>query len=307
MKLFAAVLLTIFFATFGGAAEAAAVLNNLQQIAIAAHDDGQNSLKQIAIGVLGAGSYVAGDGSVTPLPDDGSVRYISVGSYARASFCFRNVTVPGGITDGTSNTIVFNENAALAVTPGFHSGPAPQIIDGTSNTILVGEGAPDALCLGDATVDEPLPGNIVDGTSNTIVFGENSNFDMCFSRAATGSIVDGTSNTIQFGETRSNVCYWHVVAGPDLAVAAAAEPGTAAVIFAAFAGLALCRRRAAQPGGGKRAIQWRAMSSRRQIQTRSWPLMYSMKRIKALARPGWPVSRIWRPIDIIFGRSAPSS
>ena len=39
-------------------------------------------------------------------------------------------------------------------------------------------------------------------------------------------------------------------------------------------------------GAGKRAIQWRAMSSRRQIHTRGWPRMYWMKRISAVARPG---------------------
>src|SRR5215467_13765076 len=42
----------------------------------------------------------------------------------------------------------------------------------------------------------------------------------------------------------------------------------------------------AQAGAGNRAIQWRAISSRRQIHTRGWPRMYWMKRISACARPG---------------------
>ena len=64
---------------------------------------------------------------------------------------------------------------------------------------------------------------------------------------------------------------------------------------------------ARQAGGGNRPIQCRAMSSRRQIQTRSCVRMYSMNRIKAFARPGWPVSRMCSPTDIMRGQSAPSS
>ena len=63
--------------------------------------------------------------------------------------------------------------------------------------------------------------------------------------------------------------------------------------------------RSAHDGAGKRAIQWRAISSRRQIHTRSWARIYSIKRISALARPGWPVRRICSPTDIMRGRSAP--
>ena len=64
---------------------------------------------------------------------------------------------------------------------------------------------------------------------------------------------------------------------------------------------------AAQPGGGNRAIQWRAMSSRRHTQTWLWARMCSINRISALARPGWPVRRMCKPTDIMRGRSAPSS
>jgi len=71
-----------------------------------------------------------------------------------------------------------------------------------------------------------------------------------------------------------------------------------------IAELLACTR---QAEGGNRPIQCRAMSSRRQIQTRSCVRMYSMNRIKAFARPGWPVSRMCSPTDIMRGQSAPSS
>src|SRR6516164_9760221 len=66
-------------------------------------------------------------------------------------------------------------------------------------------------------------------------------------------------------------------------------------------------RSVVQPGGGNRATQCRAMSSRRQTQTWLWARVCWIKRISALARPGWPVRRMCKPTDIIRGRSAASS
>ena len=62
-----------------------------------------------------------------------------------------------------------------------------------------------------------------------------------------------------------------------------------------------------QPANGCCAIQWRAMSTRRQSQTRSCLATWSRKRISAAARPGRPIRRECRPTDIIFGWSAPSA
>ena len=52
--------------------------------------------------------------------------------------------------------------------------------------------------------------------------------------------------------------------------------------------------------------QWCAMSIRRATHTRSWSRMWSMKRSSAAARPGRPIRRQCRPIDIIFGACTPS-
>ena len=49
------------------------------------------------------------------------------------------------------------------------------------------------------------------------------------------------------------------------------------------------------------SIQWLAMSSRRQIQTSGCFATWSMKRCRAMKRPGRPTRRQCRPTDIIFG------
>src|SRR5687768_650862 len=54
------------------------------------------------------------------------------------------------------------------------------------------------------------------------------------------------------------------------------------------------------------AIQCRAMSMRRQIQTWSCRCTWSMNRSSAALRPGRPASRQCRPTDIIFGARSPS-
>src|SRR5262249_37283381 len=59
----------------------------------------------------------------------------------------------------------------------------------------------------------------------------------------------------------------------------------------------LMRRSATYDGQrryGCRSIQWRAMSTRRQIQTRSWRSTWSRKRASAANRPGRPISRMCR-------------
>src|SRR5258708_531298 len=58
---------------------------------------------------------------------------------------------------------------------------------------------------------------------------------------------------------------------------------------------------------GCRAIQWRAISTRRQIQTRSWRWTWSRNRASEARRPGPPARRQCSPIDSIFGVSAPSA
>ncbi len=55
------------------------------------------------------------------------------------------------------------------------------------------------------------------------------------------------------------------------------------------------------------SCQWRAISMRRQIHTRSRLCTWSKNRASAAARPGRPASRQCRPMDIIFGCVSPSS
>src|SRR5258706_8438313 len=58
---------------------------------------------------------------------------------------------------------------------------------------------------------------------------------------------------------------------------------------------------------GCREIQCRAISTRRQVQTRSWRWTWSRKRASEARRAGRPASRQCRPIESIFGVSAPSA
>src|SRR5262249_32534727 len=73
-----------------------------------------------------------------------------------------------------------------------------------------------------------------------------------------------------------------VLTGHDLSPGDRTEPDIGAADVVVYDG-----RSAVQAGGGNRAIQCRAMSSRRQTQTWLWPRMCSIKRISAVARPGW--------------------
>ena len=64
-------------------------------------------------------------------------------------------------------------------------------------------------------------------------------------------------------------------------------------------------QRPAAPRKGCRAIQWRAMSIRRQIHTSRCRWTWSRNRWSAANRPGRPTRRRWRPTDIIRGRVRP--
>ena len=108
-------------------------------------------------------------------------------------------TLPGLITDGTSNTLLVGEllppfggaaplECALPVGDAACTLGGPgSVTDGTSNTILVGYGGagygcllpvagtrdlPDVRVAPDGGICTPTPGGIVDGTSNTIFIGE---------------------------------------------------------------------------------------------------------------------------------------
>src|ERR1019366_7630591 len=59
-------------------------------------------------------------------------------------------------------------------------------------------------------------------------------------------------------------------------------------------------------GAGKLAAQWRAMSNRRVTQTPAWLWMWSSRRCSPAARAGWPMMRMCRPMESIFGWVAPS-
>src|SRR4051794_21572528 len=65
----------------------------------------------------------------------------------------------------------------------------------------------------------------------------------------------------------------------------------------------LDRRQIAQ---GWCSLQWLAISMRRANHTSGNDLAYLMKSYTALARAGWPATRMCRPIDIILGNLAPS-
>jgi hypothetical protein len=91
-------------------------------------------------------------------------------------FGFSGSGFSGGISDGTSNTILVGDLPPL--------GSTGTIFDGSSNTIRFGE--------------------IQDGTSNTILIGETFDY-LVYAVANINSIPDGTSNTIQFGEVGSGI------------------------------------------------------------------------------------------------------
>jgi hypothetical protein len=103
---------------------------------------------------------------------------------------------PGGIEDGTSNTIIIGEQPS--------SGSGGDLQDGTSNTIFLSELPPTRQ-------RSPQDGGIQDGTSNTILFGEGTPLEfrdfiyrlVIFYGTLPGDIQDGTSNTILLGESQS--------------------------------------------------------------------------------------------------------
>jgi len=185
---------------------------------------------------------------------DGSVRTIVFTETTDISLCFDRVGVRGAttinpISDGTSNTILFDEaRSPFDVNVGIvrPRQPVTDIADGSSRTITLGETLPtDSFCLGEVN---PLP-EIHDGTSNTIEFGENSSFDVCVDNARLGRITDigdGTSNTIVLDETVTpRHCIDGVTVGAPT-VAAAPEPGPFAAFGFAVLSLGVAARRAAQ-------------------------------------------------------------
>ena len=106
-----------------------------------------------------------------------------------------------GVSDGTSNTILFGETAPGGTTSPGTGGGAAGITDGTSNTIIVTEeGA--IFHPGRRRVGSGSTASITDGTSNTILFGESpAPAGGTGGTAGSGSsITDGTSNTVIFGE-----------------------------------------------------------------------------------------------------------
>ncbi|MCW5964559.1 MAG: hypothetical protein KIT83_11020 [Bryobacterales bacterium] len=109
-------------------------------------------------------------------------------------------SAPGGIGDGTSNTIIIGEQPPGSPITRIHQ----DIEDGTSNTLLFGELPP-------TRERSPDLGGIQDGTSNTILFGEGTPIDprdfiyrlVIVYGSLPGQIQDGTSNTILIGESLS--------------------------------------------------------------------------------------------------------
>ena len=92
--------------------------NNLKQIGIPV--DNANNLRQIAIGLHnGSVNFNPGDGSVRTFGGDGSSLYVSPDWGSSGALCLRNVNLPGGITDGTSNTILIGERTGFHVVPGY--------------------------------------------------------------------------------------------------------------------------------------------------------------------------------------------
>jgi hypothetical protein len=212
--------------------------NNLKQIGIPIDD--MNNLKQIAIGLHDATGTYFGDGSVRTIGGIGSNLYVSPDWGSSGALCVRNIGLRGGITDGTSNTILIGERTGFQISPGYATpfGPVGSILDGTSNTIFFPERGATEFCLGNTGFEQPGIGEVVDGTTNTIVFGENSSVDFCFASARVGTIADGTSNTVLFGETRSNLCFQGLHPASDL-VQGVAEPPSAAILTAALLALAI--------------------------------------------------------------------
>ena len=93
---------------------------------------------------------------------DGSSNTILFGESTSLQLCVPNAAYPAGITDGTSNTIQFTETQGLRVSWASRTSP---ITDGTSNTILLGE----SQCLNGIISPNPIaaePGTITDGSSN---------------------------------------------------------------------------------------------------------------------------------------------
>jgi hypothetical protein len=193
--------------------------------------------------VLG-GTSVYCDGSVRSFFGDGSVRFVTVDEGARGSLCFTNVRVPGAITDGTSNTIAFGEQAGFRVTPHIPVTGGIQVVigDGSVRTIH-----PDGnFCLGNTEIGDPYVGEISDGTSNTVLIGEDSRFDLCLPAARLGVVIqDGSSRTIGFGEAQSGICLTNVRVGADLAEAALPEPAPLGLLLAGLAALVAGRRQRA--------------------------------------------------------------
>ena len=99
------------------------------------------------------------------------------------------MTIPSGITDGTSNTIILSETVGLRIVPRVVTGrlPITTITDGSSNTITFPE--THSGCVGNFPIGELIVPTITDGTSNTVRFGEDTRFDICFNNVRVGATI----------------------------------------------------------------------------------------------------------------------
>ena len=215
---------------------AGAVLNNLNQIGLASHDDNVNNLKQIAIAVRGTiigytgdTSISCSDGSVRTFSDDptvvcgdGSVRTVGGNNAVACSDgSVRTVSGADGVVcgDGSVRYVGGGLERFISVDQGAGASLCFSnvhvlggITDGTSNTIQFGEHVGLGVVPGFIAPHTSVQ-QIQDGTSNTILFGEAPDRGFCIGNTAigdplVGSIGDGTSNTILLGDNSSfDVCF----------------------------------------------------------------------------------------------------
>ena len=182
---------------------------------------------------IGNGSWTFSESSNGGI-SDGTSNTILFGEVTRLRICVPNSTLPSTPVDGQSNTIQFSESTGIRFA--WTSRAPGQIVDGSSNTILF----PEAECY--QGVVPPAPIGVRDGSSNTIVFGEHpirflpgTRFDVCFSGV---QVRDGSSNTILVGENESQ-CFRGAGVSDDLAVPA---PSVLTLVLAALGGFGIVRR-----------------------------------------------------------------
>lgn len=201
----------------------------------------------LCLGAPNALAGVIGSGTIT-LIADGASNTIQFTPLSRLSTCLDNVLGAApldSISDGSSNTLLFGPSLYLTLQVGTSLvyQPLSNIRDGSSNTVFLGESAPDERCFAGDTGIVDVGNAVVDGSSNTIEFAELSRFDVCFRNVSVGSLVDGSSNTLFFGEPQGGpVCFEDVRVGAVAATPSAVpEPGTLALLAAAWAALVFTR------------------------------------------------------------------